>query len=57
MSPRPAPDLEHRRDQLIRAARDIAESEGWAAVTMRKLAAQIGVTQPVVYSAFSGGRQ
>lgn len=57
MSPRPAPDLDHRRDQLICAAREVAESEGWAAVTMRRIAAEIGVTQPVVYSAFSGGRQ
>jgi AcrR family transcriptional regulator len=57
MAPRPAPDLELRRDQLTRAARDIAESEGWAAVTMRRLAAEIGVTQPVLYSAFPEGRQ
>ena len=57
MSPRPAPDLDLRRDQLTCVARDLAESEGWPAVTMRRLAAQIGVTQPVVYSAFSGGRQ
>jgi AcrR family transcriptional regulator len=54
MSPRPAPDLDLRRDQVIRAARDLAESEGWAAVTMRRLAGQLGVTQPVLYSAFAG---
>lgn len=57
MSPRPAPDLDLRRDRLTRVARDIAESEGWAAVTMRRLATEIGVTQPVLYSAFPGGRQ
>jgi AcrR family transcriptional regulator len=57
MSPRPAPDLNRRRDQLTRVAREVAASEGWAAVTMRRVAAEIGVTQPVVYSAFSGGRQ
>lgn len=57
MSPRPAPDLDLRRDQLTSAARDIAASEGWPAVTMRRLATEIGVTQPVVYSAFAGGRQ
>lgn len=57
MSPRPAPDLELRRDQLVRAARRVAESEGWPAVTMRRVAAELGVTQPVVYSAFPGGRQ
>jgi AcrR family transcriptional regulator len=57
MSPRPAPDLDHRRDQITRAARGVAEAEGWDAVTMRRLAAEIGVTQPVIYSAFAGGRQ
>jgi len=54
MAPRPAPDLNLRRDQVVRAARDVAESEGWAAVTMRRLAAELGVTQPVLYSAFAG---
>ena len=54
MSPRPAPDLDLRRDQVIRAARDLAESDGWAAVTIRRLAGELGVTQPVVYSAFDG---
>lgn len=57
MSPRPAPDLDLRRDQIVRAARDLAGSEGWSAVTMRRLATEIGVTQPVLYSAFAGGRQ
>jgi AcrR family transcriptional regulator len=54
MSPRPAPDLDLRRDQVIRAARDLAESDGWAAVTIRRLSGELGVTQPVVYSAFDG---
>ena len=53
MSPRPAPDLNLRREQVVRAARDLAESEGWAAVTMRRLAGELGVTQPVLYSAFA----
>ena len=53
MSPRPAPDLDLRRDQVIRAARGLAESDGWAAVTMRRLAGELGVTQPVLYSAFA----
>jgi AcrR family transcriptional regulator len=57
MSPRPAPDLDLRRDQIARAAREVAEAEGWPAVTMRRLATEIGVTQPVLYSAFSAGRQ
>jgi AcrR family transcriptional regulator len=54
MSPRPAPDLDFRRDQVIHAARHLAESEGWPTVTMRRLAAELGVTQPVIYSAFAG---
>ncbi len=54
MSPRPAPDLVLRRDQVIRAAREVAEAGGWAAVTMRRLAGELGVTQPVLYSAFAG---
>src|SRR5437588_7928053 len=52
MSPRPAPDLGQRREQIINAARDLAEADGWAAVTMRRLAERLGVTQPVLYSAF-----
>ena len=52
MSPRPAPDLDLRRDQVICAARGLAESGGWPAVTMRRLAGELGVTQPVLYSAF-----
>ena len=52
MSPRPAPDLDLRRDQVRSAARDLAESEGWPAVTMRRLATELGVTQPVLYSVF-----
>ena len=54
MSPRPAPDLDLRRDQVIHAARDLAEANGWPAVTMRRLAGALGVTQPVLYSAFAG---
>jgi AcrR family transcriptional regulator len=53
MSPRPAPDLALRRDQVIRAVRDLAEADGWPALTMRRLAGELGVTQPVLYSAFA----
>ena len=52
--PRPAPDLDLRRERITRVARDVAAAEGWPAVTMRRLAAELGVTQPVLYSAFSG---
>ena len=53
MSPRPAPDLNLRRDQIVHAVRDLAEVNGWPAVTMRRLAGELGVTQPVLYSAFA----
>ena len=56
MSPRPAPDLTARRDRVLGHARRIAEAEGWAAVTIRRLATELGVTQPVLYTAF-GKRQ
>lgn len=54
MSPRPAPDLRARRDQVLTIAREIAESQGWPAVTMRRLATELGVTQPVLYTVFDG---
>jgi AcrR family transcriptional regulator len=57
MSPRPAPDLDARRDQITAAAREVAEAEGWPAVTMRRLAAGLGVTQPVLYSAFASRQE
>jgi AcrR family transcriptional regulator len=56
MSPRPAPDLTARRDRVLGDARRIAEAEGWEAVTIRRLATELGVTQPVLYTAF-GKRQ
>lgn len=52
MSPRPAPDLTARRDRVLDHTRRIAEAEGWDAVTIRRLAVELGVTQPVVYTAF-----
>jgi AcrR family transcriptional regulator len=57
MAPRPAPDLDVRRDQVIRAARRLAEADGWPAVTMRRLAGELGVTQPVLYSAFASRQE
>jgi AcrR family transcriptional regulator len=45
-----------RRQQILDAARGIAEAEGWAAVTSRRLADAIGYTQPVLYGHFPGGK-
>ena len=45
-------DREARRTQIIRAARRIAELEGWPNVTVRRLADEISYSQPVLYSHF-----
>jgi AcrR family transcriptional regulator len=45
-----------RRQQILDTARTVAEAEGWAAVTSRRLADAIGYTQPVLYSHFPGGK-
>jgi AcrR family transcriptional regulator len=45
-----------RRQQIVDTARTVAEAEGWAAVTSRRLADAIGYTQPVLYSHFPGGK-
>ncbi|MFU8854018.1 TetR/AcrR family transcriptional regulator [Micromonospora sp. SL1-18] len=43
-----------RERAIVAAARDLAESEGWDAVTTRRLAAEIEYSQPVLYSHFKG---
>ena len=45
-----------RRQQILAAARAVAEAEGWSAVTSRRLADAIGYTQPVLYTHFPGGK-
>ena len=42
-----------REDRIVAAARAIAESEGWDAVTIRRLANEIEYSQPVLYSHFA----
>ncbi|REJ03970.1 TetR/AcrR family transcriptional regulator [Microbacterium bovistercoris] len=57
--PRAAQDIERIRDrerQIVRAAREIAEQEGWSAVTVRRLADAIGFSQPILYRHFPRGR-
>jgi AcrR family transcriptional regulator len=41
-----------RRAQIISAARQIAELEGWSNVTVRRLSDEIAYSQPVLYSHF-----
>jgi len=49
-------DKQLRRAQIIRAARQIAELEGWPSVTVRRLAEEISYSQPVLYAHF-GNRE
>lgn len=42
-----------REQRIIAAARAIATSDGWAAVTIRRLADEIEFSQPVLYSHFA----
>jgi AcrR family transcriptional regulator len=43
-----------RHQLIITAARELAETEGWEAVTTRKLAERVEYSQPVLYSHFDG---
>jgi AcrR family transcriptional regulator len=47
-------EREDRERLIIDAARELAEAEGWDAVTTRRLAEQIEYSQPVLYSHFKG---
>jgi len=43
-----------RHQLIITAARELAETEGWEAVTTRRLAERVEYSQPVLYSHFNG---
>ena len=43
-----------RHELIVRTARELAESEGWDAVTTRRLSERIEYSQPVLYSHFAG---
>jgi AcrR family transcriptional regulator len=47
-------EREERERLIVTAARELAESEGWDAVTTRRLAEEIEYSQPVLYSHFKG---
>ncbi|RSM74279.1 TetR family transcriptional regulator [Actinoplanes sp. ATCC 53533] len=47
-------DRAHRHQLIITAARELAETEGWEAVTTRRLAERVEYSQPVLYSHFNG---
>lgn len=47
-------DRESREQLIVTAARELAEAEGWDAVTTRRLAERVEYSQPVLYSHFAG---
>ena len=51
---RKARDREARERLIIEAARELAEADGWEAVTTRRLAERVEYSQPVLYSHFAG---
>ncbi|UUT36277.1 TetR/AcrR family transcriptional regulator [Microbacterium elymi] len=55
-SPQDTQRIRERELRIVRAAREIAEQEGWPAVTVRRLADAIGFSQPILYRHFPGGR-
>ncbi|GAB2926648.1 TetR/AcrR family transcriptional regulator [Micromonospora polyrhachis] len=44
----------HRHQLIVTAARELAEAEGWEAVTTRRLSERVEYSQPVLYSHFNG---
>lgn len=54
ISERRARERAHRHQLIITAARELAETEGWEAVTTRRLAERVEYSQPVLYSHFNG---
>jgi AcrR family transcriptional regulator len=51
---RRARERQRRERLIVTTARELAEAEGWNAVTTRRLAEAIEYSQPVLYSHFSG---
>jgi AcrR family transcriptional regulator len=47
-------ELAQRANLIVDAARELAEGEGWDAVTTRRLAERVQYSQPVLYSHFTG---
>ncbi len=47
----------NRHQLIVSTARELAEAQGWEAVTTRKLAERIEYSQPVLYGHFKGKRE
>ncbi|MFI7238599.1 TetR/AcrR family transcriptional regulator [Streptomyces cyaneofuscatus] len=54
---RKARERESRERLIVATARELAEQQGWDAVTTRRLAERIEYSQPVLYSHFRGKRE
>jgi AcrR family transcriptional regulator len=54
LSDRRSRERAQRHELIVAAARDLAEAEGWEAVTTRRLAEIVEYSQPVLYSHFDG---
>ncbi|MFD7448415.1 TetR/AcrR family transcriptional regulator [Kitasatospora sp. NPDC059827] len=50
-------DRAERERLIVATARELAEQQGWEAVTTRRLAERIEYSQPVLYSHFRGKRE
>jgi AcrR family transcriptional regulator len=50
---RRARERAQRQELIVRTARELAEAEGWEAVTTRRLSERIEYSQPVLYSHFA----
>ncbi len=50
-------DRANRERLIVATARELAEQQGWDAVTTRRLAERIEYSQPVLYSHFRGKRE
>jgi len=48
----PRPNRKDIRASIVKTARQIAAEEGWSAVTVRKVAQNIGYTAPIIYEHF-----
>jgi len=57
ISERKTRERSERERRIIVAARTIAERDGWASVTIRRLAEEIEYSQPVLYSHFENRDQ
>ncbi|MBD3943268.1 TetR/AcrR family transcriptional regulator [Microbacterium sp. NEAU-LLC] len=55
-TPQEAERFRDREIRIVETAREIAEQDGWSAVTVRRLSDAIGASQPILYRIFPGGR-